>query len=224
MIDISAEIPESLHELVSQGIFLSVVSYDKVEEMLLHKEMSDSLSDKEWLLAKRYRQLPRKLSWLAGQFAGKLAYQKMNPECALCDVEILRNEYGAPFISQDLEVHISISHSDGIAFAGVSASKFGIDLEKNESRSDSFVNTWLSSTELADLSLLSDLYKDSFVNQCWTLKEAYSKLLGVGGRLPFKKFCSIEQPEMLGLEKQSVEFQNYIFSLIWEKQSCVING
>jgi len=204
-------------QLAEKGLYLALVEIPSIKRALEEKKFASDLTKKEWEHAKKYHQMQRKLSWLSGQIAGKYAYRKLYPSISMQECEILRNEIGAPFIVNEENAFISISHSDNYAIASISESKIGVDIEKVRERPQSFINTWLS---IREQELCNNLYgkeKQVFVNKCWTVKEAYSKLLGIGGHLPFRRFCSLEHPEILGIELESFQLQDYVISIVWDK-------
>lgn len=222
--DIIISIPGLSDRLLDNKLRVVAVRISSCNDLLHDGYCKDLLSSEEWKLAAKYKKMHRKQSWLAGQLAGKLAYKHLLGVCNLHSIEIMRNDKGAPYFKENQNKFISISHSDDIAIAVVSDYPIGIDIEQILERPDSFIKTWFTEKEQENLKQIPNKFKQIYSNKLWTLKEAYSKLLGIGGNLAFNSFCSIEQPAKLGIEKMSLEFQNYIFTLVWNKQISMNNG
>lgn len=211
------KLPTSLIEdLAKEQLFISLVTGTKVQALLQNQGINTLLSKEEWGQAIQYKTMKRKLSWLAGQIAGKISYCKINQDAKPEEVPIFRNDYGKPYFPLNKSLNISISHCNDYAVAVVSPFEVGIDLEEIMLRPDSFIKTWLSLKEQETLAALSN--KEFFTNKCWTMKEAYSKLLGVGGRISFKNFCSITKPREIGYSTNSYEFDSYVLSLVWNNK------
>ena len=127
----------------------------------------------------------QRYSWLAGRITAKDAVRKL-----LCgpgddylfpvEIEIRNDERGAPIvIGQGChQVSLSIAHKDRQAVA-IASSKYnvGIDIERIESRDQSFYNA--SFTE-AELSMVPEEDRDTWATRIWCAKEAYAKATGRG--------------------------------------------
>ena len=113
---------------------------------------------------------------LAGRSAAKIALAQLI-NCPAKSIHIENYPSGQPFCRQNTDLHISISHCDGIGIAAAHHSPIGIDREKWERRSLSFLSQYFHISE-------GDLIKNCLteVNRLWVIKEAVLKLLGVGLR------------------------------------------
>lgn len=86
-----------------------------------------------------------------------------------------KNEKGKPFFSNEPEVHLSITHSDGYVWVAVSNSPIGIDFEKVSIESRNELEIAFSD---ADWKFVSNDFQKIF--QYFSLKESYSKMIGTG--------------------------------------------
>ncbi len=132
----------------------------------------------------------RRLQWLAGRCAAKVAVMKQGlrkgsllwPDC----LDVLRGPSGHPHVVQYPELHLSIAHSGRYAIAVAAERPVGIDLEAAFVPHPSLLARYYHAREVARLAeqhsrqqvgRLAALY--------WTRKEALSKLLGLGMRMDF---------------------------------------
>jgi 4'-phosphopantetheinyl transferase len=79
-------------------------------------------------------------------------------------------------------VHFSVSHADSLSIVAVSRDRpVGIDIEAEQSGLEQeFVRSFLSRREWNAVHLLPEAQRRRDVIRLWTLKEAYTKLLGIG--------------------------------------------
>lgn len=110
---------------MSKEIGIDIVEFVEIRERLSDKFIKRILGPNE---LKRYNKITnpeRKISYLAGRFAAKEAYTKVykqfNKSLNFVDVEILNDEFGAPYIVSKYRpednVKVSISHSRNYAVA-----------------------------------------------------------------------------------------------------------
>ncbi|NEQ43482.1 MAG: 4'-phosphopantetheinyl transferase superfamily protein [Leptolyngbya sp. SIOISBB] len=109
------------------------------------------------------------------------------------DIKFSHNQYGRPELQHPKcspIIHFSLSHTNGIAvFAAAHLENIGIDIENTQRQLDylQIANTSFSVSEIQEIESLSDqVLKDRFF-QYWTLKEAYTKALGMGLSFPFNQ-------------------------------------
>ena len=93
-----------------------------------------------------------------------------------------KNEKGKPFFSNEPEVHLSITHSDGYVWVAVSNSPIGIDFEKVSKEFKNELEIAFSDT---DWKFVSNDFQKIF--QYFSLKESYSKMIGTGFTMEPKK-------------------------------------
>lgn len=100
----------------------------------------------------------------------------------LDDYIIEKSTYGKPFI-RNTDFEYNISHTKGM-IACVIGGNVGIDCEKIRHVKNSTINRVCGQSEIDFLNNCSN--KDKAFISLWTLKEAYTKMLGSGFRYPFK--------------------------------------
>ena len=103
------------------GIGVDIVKVDRFHLDHIHF-IKRVLTPKEYEIFLSYSLPQRRLEYLAGRFAGKEAYMKACHKgighLSFLDIEILNDEFGAPYLN-DIEAEISISHEKDYAIAFV---------------------------------------------------------------------------------------------------------
>lgn len=141
----------------------------------------------------------RKKDWLAGRLATKIfimSYlsEKYNINCTTKDIHIYNGESGEPYWefketkSEELENNlcISISHTNGYAVAtGEDSTSVGIDIEPVRNISPAFLRYFLNIDEVNSVKRHFQNINEG-ATLYWTLKEAASKSLRTGLRIPLK--------------------------------------
>ena len=153
-----------------------------------------------WLTAaervrlEEFRFEKRRRDWLLGRWAAKLALLQITglPEQDASHVEIATAPDGAPVPMLDdepCEVRLSISHSNGRAFAAASTGvqTLGCDLELIEPRGQEFVDTWFTESECERVERSDPQSRDSVVTLIWSLKESTLKALRTGLRIDTRR-------------------------------------
>ncbi len=146
------------------------------------REHCYSLSEIE--AVNRFKTLKRQMEWLAGRFAVKKAVASLRCFPLKPDaIEVLNDESGAPYLSIDPGVPVSISHSGDYAAAGVVmdySTPFGLDIQTTGfNLSRHFETVAFSSAEQQELSGEKASYNHA-VYKKWTIKEAYLKYIRKG--------------------------------------------
>ncbi|MDF2266802.1 4'-phosphopantetheinyl transferase superfamily protein [Streptomyces coacervatus] len=98
---------------------------------------------------------------------------------------------GAPFLPQSPWLRISLSHTDGLVLAGFSAAgPVGVDVERSDRPlvALGLPDEFCTPDELAFLRGLPPHRRNACAVRLWTLKEACTKAVGRGMRLPFTGF------------------------------------
>lgn len=124
----------------------------------------------------------KRYEWLAGKIATKLAisyYHKL----PINDIEIEKDENKSPYVLLNDKIHVSISHSNGIAMAIVGDE--AVDVEIIDNRAESFVKQMFSKKEIAALKL--DENDSTTVTKLWSMKEAHLKRMRIGLKTDAKK-------------------------------------
>lgn len=172
---------------------------DRVAFLLAESEKSQLA---HYLTASEQQQLAsftmpkRRLEWLGGRIAAKRLlretyFGRLGATVPYHAISIEPDELGAPQVQiigdDQAPPRISISHSDGVAVAFLSAQqdvRCGIDVERVESRDPSFTNDYFSARE-RDLAMHTD-EPERILTTMWAVKEAVLKALGLGARVDFR--------------------------------------
>ena len=136
----------------------------------------------------------RQLEWQHGRFASKqlltapgLPFHKI----PFSKIHIANKAEGAPFIAAPQDIgSLSISHRDTLAVAAYTQSnkfQIGIDLEKIEPRSWSFIDDFFTAKEAAHVRTLPESLIDLWVTVVWSAKEAVLKAWQKGLRLDTRR-------------------------------------
>lgn len=192
----------------NQNIFFAYSHTDEAASLL------KTLTPEEKKRLSFFKQEKRKKEWLAGRLAARRAARKMLPGR---EVSVLNRESGVPYFPEAPDVYLSITHSAGHAAALVCDRPVGIDLEWVEERPESFETCFLTLEERAVLRTGDARAVD--VTRCWTRKEAVAKLLGEGGRIPFKQINTVEdiiQYSDRKMELHSEVWKGYVISIALE--------
>ena len=185
----------------SDSFDLPVRTIETVEVRLedLGNEGAMSIDLSQWLTARELerasaiRHPGRRLEWIAGRMAAKKALQihvrdHLGIHLQHTELEILPDPNGAP---QARALHglvdlpsLSITHAAGRAICAImpASQHVGIDLTPVEERSDDFVQQWFTHSER----ILVTRHPGSTawtVSAIWAIKEAVSKVLGLGLKL-----------------------------------------
>ncbi|MFX1499866.1 MAG: SDR family NAD(P)-dependent oxidoreductase, partial [Promethearchaeota archaeon] len=176
------------------------------------------LTKREIENSERFRNLKRKIEYFSGIIAAKESYIKSSPmNISYHDIEIQKDEKGKPFYyslknNQIVPLNLSITHSNEFSISMISKNLIGIDLEKIESRSESFYMEAFTESEREAISeddLLGTIY--------WTAKEALSKAIGEGTHINFRdielKYNNNNQNFSVNLTNTLVKFNKKIQNL-----------
>ena len=106
-------------------IGIDIVEFEEIKEKLSDRFIQRILSKKEQERYFKMKSTDARIAYLAGRFAAKEAYTKVyknfDHSLNFTDVEILNDEYGAPYIISKYRpedsVEVSISHSRNYAVA-----------------------------------------------------------------------------------------------------------
>ncbi len=161
----------------------------------------------------------RKASRIAGRLAVRTALARFDPEQFFSNsastIEILNDNHGKPYLTKYKDICVSISHSGACAIAAVSKKRIGVDIEQIEKRPDCFITTFFLPSEQKWIKR-TGMDFDCRANYLWTRKEAVSKLLGVGGSVPFRSIPVLEGESEYIFE--SHQLPSYSISLALQKE------
>lgn len=110
---------------MSKVIGIDIVEFEEIKEKLSDRFINRILSKKEQERYFSMKNTDSRIAYLAGRFAAKEAYTKVyknfDHSLNFVDVEILNDEFGAPYIVSKYrpedKVNVSISHSRNYAVA-----------------------------------------------------------------------------------------------------------
>ena len=92
---------------------------------------------------------------------------------------------GAPILSEHPELHLSITHTQGLIGCAIAPCPVGLDAEKMRGRDAYVARKILGEEEFLQYEVSTD--KDQTLLRYFTLKEAYGKALGKGLSYDFKR-------------------------------------
>ena len=122
-------------------------------------------------------------------------------ELAPDEVSIIRGARGRPGLGVDAGLDFNISHTEGVAFIGLSRSgRIGVDVERMERdvNADGLARKFLNGAEQATLADLDEGARRRRFLRYWTCKEAMSKATGDGLSAPFRRL-EVTIGETIGL-------------------------
>ncbi|QNU66866.1 4'-phosphopantetheinyl transferase superfamily protein [Ruminiclostridium herbifermentans] len=186
-------------------------------------------SEVERSIINKYENPKKRIQWMAGRYAGKMAIKKLmlktdSSEIANIDVtkvSIKNGANSAPFIEGYPHLNISISHSYPYCVALVSKNKIGVDIEKTMTIVQPMLKFYYTTNEINEINKLSNNNDnneaDFLATLYWTRKEAISKLQKVGMNLDFRKIDTVNDITILqglSIDKvRTVSIQNKHCSL-----------
>ncbi len=121
--------------------------------------------------------------------------------------KIYYNKYGKPYLN--LDKYFNISNTDNITVCVFSDKEIGVDIEKL--KYNELVMKRMFNKKEIDL-VNKSLNKKEIFTIIWTIKESYSKLLGLGLNYKFKNIDSFNLKNKISIKK----YQNYIVTIIEE--------
>ena len=128
------------------------------------------------------------------------SYLKVNGN----EINILRTNYGKPFLADFPEIHYNIAHSENFIVGVIAEESVGIDIERIRIINKLIVDSIYTKNEKQYISSKKNEVGIRST-KIWTMKEAYLKMLGSGFTLPHKKF------DVLALKNKSIFFTSMIY-------------
>lgn len=107
------------------------------------------------------------------------------------DIDIAYRLGGRPYLRGLDQVEVGLTHTGELMAAGISRTgRIGLDAERADRRLDPDLmrGQMCTPAEAAFLDALPHQERAAWLLRLWTLKEAYTKALGQGMRLPFTEF------------------------------------
>ncbi|MGW1809683.1 4'-phosphopantetheinyl transferase family protein [Streptomyces sp. NPDC002078] len=106
-------------------------------------------------------------------------------------LEVARTPSGRPYLRGAERMSVSLSHTGDLLVVGISrVGPIGVDaeLDSRTVHADALAREFCTAHERTALARLPDEERRTALIRLWTLKEAYSKAMGLGLRLPFGEF------------------------------------
>lgn len=148
---------------------------------------------KVWILKKRFNSLELLKKIYENETGQNFEIAKLN-----------YNKYGKPFYDDKLKFDFNISHSKNYTCIVFSKSNVGIDIEEKRKLYKNFDRSFIAENEL--------IINGNILNN-WVIKEAYSKFLGIGLYLDFKK-----------ISVKEICLNNNVYNLSKENFICYVVG
>jgi 4'-phosphopantetheinyl transferase len=176
VVDINAVAAQAL-----KGIRVESFRRERNRELSPNDGTAGFFSRDEFHYLNSFKSLKKQMEWMAGRLAVKcLVAEAEEGGMDLTEVEISYLPQGAPYLENRPDYHISISHSQDYAVAGLSRRrdiKLGLDIEKMADRDLGFLRK-IAFSQRENERIAPDDYKAHYA--LWTLKEAYLKYLQLG--------------------------------------------
>jgi phosphopantetheinyl transferase len=165
---------------------------------------ADRLTQAEYELWEQLHAPKRRVEWLAGRLAAKIAFARYCQAGGQPGhpgrVSVLNDRQRAPYLAGLPGLWLSISHSHAYAVAILARRRVGVDLEKIEPRHPDLPDQFFSPEEQERVEQESGPAgkKDELVTLYWTRKEAVSKVVQRGGQMVFSRINTV--PDMVRVE------------------------
>lgn len=121
---------------------------------------------------------------------------------------IIYNEYGKPYL-KNINKYFNVSNTKNISVCVFSDKEIGVDIEYL--RYNELVMKRMFNEKEINLIKKSKNKKEMFTI-IWTIKESYSKLIGLGLNYNYKKIDTFNIKNKINIKK----YQNYIVTIIEE--------
>ncbi|MDT2010941.1 4'-phosphopantetheinyl transferase family protein [Carnobacterium divergens] len=169
--------------LITNIIKIDTMSYHHLEKHYLDK--LDIVRKSQ--ITNFVNQLDKKRSIVAGLLLRKMLYCNFNLNPSELEFAIYRN--GKPILVNNPCVFFNISHSNEFVACSVSSKPIGIDIEKIEDSNIDSIATVLHENEKQCIASKNN-YKEKrdLFFKIWTLKEAFSKKIGLGLSYPLNEY------------------------------------
>ena len=120
----------------------------------------------------------------------------LNGTIAPKDLVFVKGEFGKPFLSpkfKALNVFFNVSHCDDLYTIAIGNRSIGVDVESYKFiANDNLAEIVFSPSEMNKTLDMTAVEKNTFLVKTWTIKESYSKEMGLGVNISFP-LCSVEQ-------------------------------
>jgi len=162
------------------------------------------LTDEDWFSLQQIHDAGIRQSATAARILLRLGLAKsVDRKVAPSDWRFERSEHGKPTVSKGLPpIHFSVAHVDEISIVAVSRRLgIGVDVESiDQDVSESVMVGFYHAEEQDSVRDLQPRQKVRELLRFWTLKEAYTKMIGVGHSLDFDTIKFVLDPLALASE------------------------
>ena len=100
---------------------------------------------------------------------------------------LAKTRLGKPFLSENPDLHFSLSHSGSWAVCALAGTPIGVDIEFPRCTPE-IARRFFHPDELPDFSSMPEACWREQLNRLWTAKEAFTKALGGGLTIPLDHF------------------------------------
>ena len=166
-----------------------------------------------------FKAMKKQIEWISGRYLIKLMIQyNCLQHLPLNQITISYLDEGAPFLTHDPDIPVSLSHSNNYTAAACCKSRektIGIDIEKIAKKPNAwFLKTAFTKNEIIHL---EDNAESIFKN--WTIKEAYLKQIKKGFNESLHKVEVIDNEiwhnkKQINIEVYSTFIDDYVLSLV----------
>ena len=147
--------------------------FEKSEDPRLFERLLPCVSVEKRKQIMRMRPgIDRRLSLYAEIIVRRIASEFLNIDNS--DIEIVRGEYGKPYLKGNENFHFNISHTHNAIAIAIADTPIGIDIERISPLNASIVERLYSIKEKEYVYSVADV-EDRRFSEIWTRKEAYIK-------------------------------------------------
>lgn len=123
----------------------------------------------------------------------------------IANYEMIYNNFGKPYL-KDIPFYFNISHKDNVTVCVVSDKEIGVDIEKSIYH-EKLAKKVFTPKEQEILSQSSN--PQNTFTRIWTMKESYSKLLGIGLSYGLQNIDTIKLKDNFELK----EYKDYVIAI-----------
>ena len=127
--------------------------------------------------------------------AAGMLIKDMCDRLGIIDPRLERTEYGKPYIKGYPKLYFNLSHSGEYAVIAYGDRPVGIDIQKARDVKEAFARRIMNEAEYSGQDV-PDMTDSKEICRIWTIKEAYSKLIGIGLSYDFRD-CVINHGDRL---------------------------
>ncbi|MEN8211576.1 MAG: 4'-phosphopantetheinyl transferase superfamily protein [Thermodesulfobacteriota bacterium] len=213
-----ARIPKIIESIFHKK---SLPDFKQMKNRIFDKEdfIQSFLNKDEINTLNGFKALKKQIEWISGRYLIKLMIQyNFLQHLPLNQITISYLDEGAPFLTHDPDIPVSLSHSNNYTAAACCLSRgkaIGIDIEKIAKKPDAwFLKTAFTKKEILHL---EDNADSIFKN--WTIKEAYLKQIKKGFNESLHKVEVIDNEiwhnkKQINIDVYSTFINDYVLSLV----------